>query len=67
VRPFHIEDANAALSWHLTRRQINFIREAIDNRGSKDAVDDTVRWFHNAERNPDYMQAEDVCRVYSYK
>jgi hypothetical protein len=64
---FHIEDANSALSWHLTRRQINFIREAIRNQASKKAVNDAVAWFGKAESDPNYMQQDGLCRVYSYE
>jgi hypothetical protein len=77
---FQISDADAALSWHLTHKQQEFIKSAVpvDACGGSNcsdsnatsgkttikSLDDAVAWFSAAQQQPNTPPATDVCRVY---
>ena len=76
---FQMSDADAALSWHLTPKQQEFIRSAVpvdacfgskcwDKNAASDettikSLDDAAAWFRAAQQQPNSLPA-DVCRVF---
>lgn len=77
---FSVNDGDAALSWHLTQTQKDFLRSVVpDERcdGSKcvdinvpgaeqtmKSLHDALGWFAATQKDPNVPHPEDVCRVY---
>ena len=77
---FSVNDGDAALSWHLTAKQKEFLRSVVADEAcdgakcvalngpgaeqTEKSLDDAVNWFEAAQRSPDSPHLEDVCRVY---
>jgi hypothetical protein len=61
---FPIEDEGAALSWHLTQRQIAYIRDAVKQDKAQKALNDASTWFKAFDTHSGTPPSTETCRVY---
>jgi hypothetical protein len=61
---FPIHDEQAALSWHLTQRQIAYIRDAINQKEAQKALNDAAVWFKGLQNRSDKLPTTETCHVY---